>query len=236
MDVMVAATQTWINSHYSTVSGIPHLDVDGQTGWTTVNALTRCLQHELGITALSDSFGPTTLSYLTSQIGSVSSSTTNANVLGIMQGGMWCKGYVGGYQFGDWSLSTELNDSLPQLRQSMGLGYIAALPPKAFKSLLNMDSYTTRPSGSSDSTTAQRWLNGTYYGRADFFIIPCDGIYSRDVQKGLMLAIQYELGMADGVANGNFGPVPSPAFRPTATSDLVRRIPRGNSCVSFKRL
>ncbi|GAA4383504.1 hypothetical protein GCM10023152_33920 [Agromyces bauzanensis] len=31
-------------------------------------------------------------------------------------------------------------------------------------------------------------------------------IYSRQVQQGLMYAIQYEIGMADGTANGNFGP------------------------------
>lgn len=49
-------------------------------------------------------------------------------------------------------------------------------------------------------------MNQTYVGRADFYIIPCDGYFSRDVQRGLMLALQYSMGMADGVANGNFGP------------------------------
>jgi len=33
---------------------------------------------------------------------------------------------------------------------------------------------------------AQRRLNATYWGRADFFIGPCDGHFSRDVQKALV--------------------------------------------------
>ena len=69
-----------------------------------------------------------------------------------------------------------------------------------------MDAYSILGSGTYEAQAVQRWLNGTYFGRADYFIMPCDGLYSRDVQRGLMLAIQYELGMADGTANGNFGP------------------------------
>ncbi|GAA4242275.1 hypothetical protein GCM10022254_74700 [Actinomadura meridiana] len=52
----------------------------------------------------------------------------------------------------------------------------------------------------------QQWLNNRYFGRRNFFIIPCDGIFSRDVQKALYLAIQFELGMSDEQATGVFGP------------------------------
>jgi peptidoglycan hydrolase-like protein with peptidoglycan-binding domain len=205
MDTMVAASQMWLNNHYTGVAGWNPVPESGVTGWTTVNAIIRGLQHELGITALSDTFGPTTLSYLTSQVGSVGPSTSNSDVIGLMQCGMWCKGYPGGEQFGDWTLSPALNSSLPSMRAAMGLGTTNALPPKAFKSLLTMDAYSIRAGGSMAIGEVQRWLNGTYYGRADYFLVPCDGLFSRDVQRGLMLAIQYELGMADGIANGNFG-------------------------------
>ena len=36
--------------------------------------------------------------------------------------------------------------------------------------------------------------------------MPCDGNFSRDVQKYLVYALQYEIGMDDETANGNFGP------------------------------
>jgi peptidoglycan hydrolase-like protein with peptidoglycan-binding domain len=206
MDVWVQNSQIWLNNNYHAVPGYNLVDEDGLTGWGTVNGITRALQHELGISALTDTFGPTTLSSLTSQVGSVSTTTTKPRIVGLMQCGLWCKGYSGGTVFDSWTLSPELNTSVPGVRSAMGLGTTNSLPPKAFKSLLTMDAYSLLSGGTSAAQGVQRWLNGTYYTRADYFIIPCDGVYSRDVQRGLMLAIQYELGMADGVANGNFGP------------------------------
>lgn len=205
-DEWVYNSQVWLNVHYTPVSGFTPVDEDGETGWQTMFGLTRALQHELAITALSDNFGSTTLSRLTSRIGNVTSSTSNHNVVGIMQCGLWCKGYSGGTTYGNFTLSTELTTSLPSINQAMGLTSAVSLSPKAFKSLLTMDAYSLIGNGTSASQAVQRWLNGTYVGRSDFFIMPCDGNYSRDVQRGLMLAIQYELGMADGTANGNFGP------------------------------
>lgn len=49
-------------------------------------------------------------------------------------------------------------------------------------------------------------MNGRYLNRRDYYAVPTDGYNSRDVQRALMFAIQYELDMDDGVANGNFGP------------------------------
>jgi peptidoglycan hydrolase-like protein with peptidoglycan-binding domain len=60
--------------------------------------------------------------------------------------------------------------------------------------------------GSDKVRSIQQWLNGRYIQRADFFAIPCDGFHSRSVAKSMLFAIQYELGMADGTANGVFGP------------------------------
>lgn len=40
----------------------------------------------------------------------------------------------------------------------------------------------------------------------NFYIIPADGLFSRDVQKALYLAIQSEMGLADAAATGSFGP------------------------------
>ena len=63
-DPWVMNVQQWLNDTYTGVSGWNQVDVDGVTGWATMHALTRALQHELGITTLSDNFGTGTLSAL----------------------------------------------------------------------------------------------------------------------------------------------------------------------------
>lgn len=205
-DALVRAAQEWVNATYSGVSGYVPVEENGITGWRTMWALTRGLQIELGITALSDNFGATTESRFTAQIGTVSSQTTNKNVVRILQCALWCKGYPGGAI--DGTFSDTVATSCVRVKQDIGLGDTAPnIPVKVMKSLLSMDAYVVSSynGGSSRVRTAQQWLNTTYLHRRDFPVVPCDGVFSRDVQKALVLAIQYELGMADGTANGNFG-------------------------------
>src|SRR5690606_2287792 len=64
------------------------------------------------------------------------------------------------------------------------------------------------------------WLNGKYAHRRDFPLLPCDGLFSRNTQLGLMYAIQYELEMDDGIANGNFGPGTRAGLQSSATVSL----------------
>ncbi|MGC4954608.1 glycoside hydrolase domain-containing protein [Actinomadura citrea] len=171
-------------------------------------ALTRCLQHELGITALSDSFGPTTLSALQAKWPTISqSSIPPANIIRILQSGLYCKGYDGGEIDGVYN--DRVSAAVTGLKADMGVDSAYpgdATTPKVFKGLLNMDAYVVVSGGSGTIRTIQRWMNARYINRRNFFVIPCDGNFSRDVQKALMLAIQYELGMSDDAANGVFGP------------------------------
>lgn len=203
-DLWVMNSQKWVNTKYASVSGVPHLTEDGVTGWGTMYALTRALQHELGITALSDSFGPATQSAYASKVGSITKSS-KANLIGILQCALWCKGYTGGTTIGTWD--DVIAVSIGNVRTDIGLAAGNAVDVKLMKSLLTLDAYIRVGSGTDVIRAGQQWLNSRYTNRADFFIIPTDGRYTRDVQKGLMLAIQYEIGMADGVANGAlFGP------------------------------
>jgi len=43
-DEMVLRAQRFINETYGTFSGINQVEENGQTGWSTMYALTRCLQ------------------------------------------------------------------------------------------------------------------------------------------------------------------------------------------------
>ncbi|MFJ4869981.1 glycoside hydrolase domain-containing protein [Streptomyces sp. NPDC088757] len=209
-DEMVLRAQRFINTTYGNGAtlGISKLTENGQTGWPVMYALTRALQYEMGITALSDSFGPTTLGKIGELYGKIDETTVpSANFCRIIQSALYCKGYDGGEIDGTYNSRVEA--AVAKLHQNMGVDGIypgGSLWPKTTKGLFNMDAYVTVSNGSDAIRAIQRWLNGRYLLRKDFYVIPCDGHHSRDVAKSMLFAVQYELGMADGTANGAFGP------------------------------
>lgn len=206
MDQRVLEAQQWVNATYGNVPGYERCNENGKTGWGTMFSLTRGLQHELGITELSDSFGPTTMSKVAAQGPINEGYTRNANIVRIIQHGLFCKGYdAGDTQTGRFHAGT--TGAVRSLKSNIGLaGTDGTVDPKVFKAILNMDAYVLLSGGRPQVQTIQRWLNGKYINRSGFFIIPCDGIYSRDVQQALMKAIQYQIGIPDDSATGYFGP------------------------------
>jgi peptidoglycan hydrolase-like protein with peptidoglycan-binding domain len=202
---MVRRAQQWVNATYSGVNGFTPVPEDGVAGWATMHALTRALQHELGITELSDSFGPTTLNLLT-QRGGVKLTEPNGNIVRIVQCACYGKGYDPGSISGTFDRQT--CRAVCKLMSDAGLndGFVDAVPPKVVKALLTMDAYQLVAGGTATVRSIQQWLNDRYWGRQNFFVLACDGNVSRDVQKALYLAIQFELGMTDADATGVFGP------------------------------
>ncbi|MFJ8540699.1 glycoside hydrolase domain-containing protein [Streptomyces sp. NPDC093586] len=209
-DEMVLRAQRFINTTYDNGAtlGISKLEENGQTGWPVMYALTRALQYEMGITALSNAFGPTTLGKLGELYGKLDETTIpSADFCRIVQSALYCKGYDGGEI--DGTYNDRVKAAVVRLNQNMGVDSTypgSALWPKVVKGLFTMDAYVTVSGGSDAIRSVQQWLNGRYILRKDYYVIPCDGHHSRDVAKSMLLAIQYELGMADGVANGVFGP------------------------------
>jgi len=213
-DPQVRATQTWLNNTYGSVNGWVPLVVDGYTGWQTIYGLRRGLQHELGISPVSSGFGPATTAAFQSQINTIDGNTTWVNVLALLSGSLWCKGYYGVW----WPdppatphpiAFSQTASSVVNLRSDLGfVNPIAEVNVKLMAFLMSMDSakLLSASGGNSDIREAQQWLNRTYSGRRDFALIPTDGIFSRAVQTAMLYALQYEFGMVDGVANGNFGP------------------------------
>ncbi|MEV7024903.1 glycoside hydrolase domain-containing protein [Kitasatospora sp. NPDC093558] len=206
-DEMVLRAQKFVNSTYGSIIGMT-VEEDGHTGWPTMYGLTRALQYELGITSFSNSFGPATLSALTAKYPRLGSGVMpSANMCRIIQSALYCKGYDGGEI--DGTYNARVQAAVAKLKTDIGVMDLmpgSDVVPKLFRALLNMDAYVTVNSGSDAIRGVQRWLNGRYLNRQDFFVIPCDGHNSRDVARSMLYAVQYELGMADGVANGFFGP------------------------------
>ncbi|MEV7093731.1 glycoside hydrolase domain-containing protein [Amycolatopsis sp. NPDC051045] len=222
-DEMVRQAQRFVNTQYGGVQNIPHVDEDGQTGWATMYALTRCLQHELGFypNELSNNFGVSTMAQLTTSYPKIDDTVSvPIGIIRIIQAALWCKGYPGG-EWLDYGLplghySASVRSSVTALKLDAGVDealWGPAIEPKVFKALLTMDAYVFIGNGTPAVRTVQRWLNATYVHRQNFFIIPCDGNFSREVQKALMLAIQFQAGLSDSQANGVFGPATQGALR-----------------------
>lgn len=205
-DARVEEVQWWLNDTFGWMDGWEYVPVTGRTGWSTVYGLTRALQATLGITALSNNFGAGTMSALTTQYGEVSATSAGADkatVIRIIQAGLYCKGYnPNGF---DGVFGVGCAAAIRALKIDMGYPTTTqgTVPPKVFKGLLTMDPYALAPAGSAAARSAQQWMNMKYLSRADFFIMPCDGLYSRTVQKYLVYALQYEMNVSG--ANGNFG-------------------------------
>ncbi|WP_040207101.1 glycoside hydrolase domain-containing protein [Neobacillus jeddahensis] len=205
MDEMVLTVQNWLNATYTGKPGYNPVNPSGKTGWETMYGLTRALQIELGIATPADSVGPTTLQYLTN-LGPISmNSNTKTNIVLIIQGGMYCKGYNPGGFTGVFGSGTQ--SGIASMQSNLGIqNPDGVVTPKLFKALLNMDAYVLLEGGNPKIRSIQQWLNNKYIKRQNFFYMPCDGFYSRDVQKSLVYGIQYEEGLDDATANGNFGP------------------------------
>ena len=222
-DAMVLMAQQWVNRTYGSVPMYQAIPETGKTGWSTMYALTRALQRELGITTLADSFGPGTQNALTALGPITPGYTGNANIVRILQCGLYCAGYNGGVVVEKtWTdlngvktgvlepngvYDASLAKGVTAINTDMGLGGGTAVTTKIFKGVLTMNAYVRVGSGLDAVREVQQWLNGKYVSsRQNFFVIPCDGLFSRDVQKALVYAIQYEQGMNDATANGSYGP------------------------------
>ncbi|GAA3798424.1 DUF1906 domain-containing protein [Sphaerisporangium flaviroseum] len=205
-DKLVLQAQQWVNSVYGGVAGYTPIPEDGKTGWTTVRALIRALQHELGVAPLSDTFGPATMGTLTTAWPVIDAATTNQNIIKIVQSALYCKGYNGSGMSGTYDSTTSA--SVTRLRTDMGVegSFPPGVVPKVFAALLTMDAYVLLSGASPQIRNIQQWLNATYITRRNFRVVPCDGRFSREVQKSLLLAIQFEIGMDDETATGRFGP------------------------------
>ena len=101
MDTMVLKTQQYLNAMYGGNAGYNVIEENGKTGWTTIYALTRAFQIELGITETANNFGATTIRLFKEKypnwiVQQDSSDTTTSRVYAIIQGALWCKGYSTG--------------------------------------------------------------------------------------------------------------------------------------------
>lgn len=206
-DDMVLEVQVWLNATYGEeiieAMGSP-IEENGKTSWEVTNGLLIGLQVELGVPTPAPSFGPTTEAYLDAY-GPISEGNNddNANINQIIQGGCYATGY-NPYGF-NGIFDEYLSAAIMELEMNIGITATGIVDTKLMKALLTMNAYVLLAGGSTGVREFQQWLNGTYKNKEAFDYIPCDGLYSRTTQEGIVYGIQYECDL-DDVANGSFGP------------------------------
>ncbi|MCA0174578.1 glycoside hydrolase domain-containing protein [Bacillus sp. RAR_GA_16] len=207
VDEMVLRVQQWVNLHYSWHPQYEVIDENGKTGWSTMYALTRALQIELGITKLFDNFGDGTASAYKQwgelELGNIPDDDKGTNIVTILQGGMYCKGYgPGGFTgtFGEGTkaavIKLQTDAGLP-IRDGRVYDYI-------FRAFLTMDAFVLTPGGDERIRKMQRDLNYNYYTTSG--VQPSDGHYQRGTNRALIYGIQTEEGIAPWYQTGAVGP------------------------------
>ena len=205
VDQMVLEAQRWVNRTYSAIPGYQPVKETGVTGWSTMYSLIMGLQHELGIKNLAASFGPKTQSLFTESGGL--NVNDNNNKVKIAQAALYCKGYSPGGITGRYGPGTAT--ALAKLSSDIGISNkkeVLSVSTKLMQALLTMDAYKLLAGGRSTVQQFQQYLNRTYGSRKNFVYGPCDGLFSRNTQKALVMALQLEMGIEDDLATGFFGP------------------------------
>ncbi|PGT75522.1 peptidoglycan-binding protein [Bacillus cereus] len=206
-DPAVFAVQTWVNLKYGKIAGFQPAPLNGKTGWSTVFALTRALQVELGITSLADAFGPTTASKYKQwgemSLGNVPTEEKGKAIVQILKGAMYCKGYNPG-KFDD-VFDEKTENAVVSLQQDAGLPVAdGKVYDYIFKAFLTMDAYRLTPGGDAKVRQIQQDLNNKYYKTSG--VQPTDGHYQRGTNKALIYGLQTEMGIAAGSQTGSIGP------------------------------
>lgn len=216
MDQMVLATQTWLNSTYNGVDGYTPFsssELDGVTGAQTFKRLIQALQIELNAQydaniTVDGSFGDGTLNALPATI---SQSNDVNNIIYVIQGSFWCKGYSAGPLDGIYGSSVAA--AVKEFQNDAGIEEDGIIKPYILKGIMNTDGYAFAGSEGTDEYykhLAQRDMNARYGARIG--LIAPNGLWERKSHKNYIKCCQIEWRATpiDGIwGNGTMNKAPT---------------------------
>ena len=209
MDEMVKQTQEWLNKTYKSRNGFTKFtdeELDGITGQGTFRRLIQALQIELndeynsGLTVDGD-FGAKTLDALPKTIDS---SFTKKNIVKIIQGSLWCKGYSAGPIDGIYG--EKVTAAVKSFKSDAGVPGVGDVSPYILQGIMNTDAYFFRGEKGTHEYNLhliQRDMNNKY--GSIFGLIAPNGIWERKSHKMLIKCCQrtWKVSSPDGVWGEN---------------------------------
>ena len=201
MDEMVKQTQEWLNKTYWLRKGFTKFkdeEIDGITGQGTFKRLIQALQIELndkynsGLTVDGD-FGAGTLNALPSTIDS---NYEKGNIVKIIQGSLWCKGYSAGPIDGDYG--PKVTAAVKKFKEHAGVPGEGYISPYVLQGIMNTDAYFFNGESGTQPYflhLVQKDMNSKY--GFTFGLIAPNGIWERKSQKMLIKCCQKEWGISN---------------------------------------
>lgn len=194
MDTMVATVQEWLNNTYSL-----GVTVDGVTGNATFTALIKALQTEIGVTA-DGNFGSGTLLACPNLKEVADTSTAiESNLIYILQGSFWCKGYNPGGFTGIFGPNTAA--TVKEFQADAGLAEDGIVTPYILQGIMNTDGYAFVDTDNIELNYKHKVQIGLnkHYGTQLGLIAP-NGEWERKSHRNLIKVCQIEWGTSvDGV-------------------------------------
>ncbi|WP_288028306.1 glycoside hydrolase domain-containing protein [Holdemanella sp.] len=214
-DRKVVQAQIWLNNTYPDYIDIK---VTGKTGTVVMEALVTATQVELqrltgsfDMSKITGYFGDSTVALFNKYVNILSTSPAaspfrNSRFTKILQHAMYCKGYACGYVSGIYG--TALENGVKNVQKDAGIEATGVTDSRVFQAILKTDALVlVKDSDGNPGDPLIRYIqqkfNFKYY--TEFGIIPCDGHYSRDVNKAMIYYLQRLEGLSSSQATGTFG-------------------------------
>ncbi|SDY48147.1 glycoside hydrolase domain-containing protein [Lachnobacterium bovis] len=209
MDKMVLETQKWLNNTYGKDSRYTRVEENGHTGRNTINGLIIALQIELGIQETAPNFGAgTTRKFNERYPNGVKQQSDGdkktSNVYSIIQGSLWCKGYSTGNHITQ-NFYDGTGKAIKGIKKDMGIGGDSTVTVDVMKALLSMQQFVLLKNygGKEIVRSIQQTINQKHRNYTG--IIPCDGLYGREMNTALIKILQSLEGFSVEEATGYFG-------------------------------
>lgn len=223
-DPLILAVENWLNNNYSDNPAFGYLEPEGRPGNTVVGRLIMALQIELGISNPVPTFGPATEAAFQNMSRNQFDEGERYNLVYILQGAFWAKGYSPGTFDGRFNSTTEF--AVQNFQSDVGFENTSGVVDvKLMKALLNTDGFRLSTTGSPIIRNIQQILNTEYAG-GYFDYIPTNGVYERQTNRALIFALQIEIGLGN-VANGSYGPATitnTPTLTPGNSQTRANRV------------
>lgn len=207
MDVKVQKVQMWLNAQYGSNPNFELVSTDGITGGKTVKALIKALQIEINSQITDDGekikvdgdYGNSSQLAFFDLFPKWLGKDTNAteeyvkNIILIIKGGFFCKGYDAGDFNPVFDDNTE--KATRELDADIGWESNGKVRPGFIFALLSTDPYIItgeQTTGKKNIRKAQQYLNKNY--NSCYQIVPTNGIYDNKSSEFILRAIQYKIG------------------------------------------